>query len=152
MELGQTVCLPNNPDCDSCPVHSKCLAFANKSQAVSPAPKAKKDFIQENLVLHIPVNRGKIGLIRRDQSSKFLKNTLGFHTRHLKSLPGGAIATVSHNITHHKITAAVTSSPWDPKGDSRDFTWLTPDQVEARLVSNLDRKAWHAYLKRDKSP
>jgi len=42
MELGATVCLPQNPTCDTCPVEVACFARANKKQKELPVKIKKK--------------------------------------------------------------------------------------------------------------
>ena len=41
MELGATVCLPQNPKCETCPLNALCFAFANNSMDAFPV-KTKK--------------------------------------------------------------------------------------------------------------
>jgi A/G-specific adenine glycosylase len=36
MELGETICTPQNPNCYICPIQSTCLAFKNKAQLQYP--------------------------------------------------------------------------------------------------------------------
>ena len=46
MELGATICTPNDPDCDRCPVRSCCTAFADGSQAEIPRPAIRPDIAE----------------------------------------------------------------------------------------------------------
>lgn len=41
MELGALQCVPNNPDCNKCPLIDKCLAYANNSISRYPVKQGK---------------------------------------------------------------------------------------------------------------
>lgn len=41
MEFGALQCVPQNPDCDSCPLHYKCMAYASKSVQSYPVKQNK---------------------------------------------------------------------------------------------------------------
>ena len=166
MELGQTICSPSSPLCAKCPVKTQCLAFANSSQTLAPAAKARTKFLDVNLRLEIAASACEVQLLRRPPDAKFLKGTWGFQTwiqseganggcwiidgsptkpssnRALKS-----IGSIRHSITKHKITAEVVfRTPGKAPGNA-DAKTVSPRDVERHLVSNLDRKAWSFYLK-----
>ena len=160
MELGQTTCTKQSPSCHACPMQKYCKSYEHDSQTLAPKAKAKIEYSQVGLSIFVP-KRGKlIGLKKRPNDSKFLKETWGFPTAiskgntlawdgsvslnlkaHLKS---ESIGTVKHSITSHKIKAEVF--PMTLKL-SEDLRWFESQQVEENLLSNLDRKAWKAFLK-----
>ncbi|MEY3432383.1 MAG: A/G-specific adenine glycosylase, partial [Bacteroidota bacterium] len=49
MDLGATVCKPQSPDCATCPLQKKCIAFSQKKQSLFPVKtqkvKQKKRFL-----------------------------------------------------------------------------------------------------------
>lgn len=173
MELGQTVCTPTSPACGVCPLAAGCLAFARGSQALAPAAKAKPEFRNEELRLGIFYRkRGQvleIGLAPRSHEARFLKGTAGFATLrkgrdgtwhgdgwHDKAREhvienGDVSATVKHSITNHKIAARVVGIELGAKA-TEDLEWVAEGEVERRLVSNLDRKAWHAFERQRREP
>ena len=55
-----------------------------------------------------------------------------------------------HGITNHRITASVevvdVATEAQAKALPPGARWLERDAVEAALLANLDRKAWHAFL------
>lgn len=152
MELGQQICRPTSPQCESCPVHEFCLAKSRRTQSEAPKPKIKKESIAINLQLYLLIREKKVALVERPKSAKFLRGTWGFIT----SLEGrgdgfpldrGALSIskpvghITHNITHHRIKAEVLVLPANYKVPNA--RWVEFDVIEENLISNLDRKAWH---------
>lgn len=158
MELGQTICTKQNPSCTLCPVQKSCRAFDNNSQNLAPKAKAKVQYSDVHMSLYVTQKGSLFGLTQRPKDSKFLKETWGFPTAIKEGktwqwdgsvgskwpLKSKAFATVKHSITSHKIKAEV----FHVKADKNlTFRWLKKEDVEENLLSNLDRKAWKAYLK-----
>ena len=160
MELGQTICTKQSPDCKICPVQKQCKSFKAKSQTLAPKAKAKMVYKDVIMSIYVPIKNGKIGLQLRPKDSKFLKETWGFPTAihdgkrlvwdgfnkslSRKYLGGASVGAVKHSITNHKIEATVF--PISDEFDS-DLKWYSKGEVEENLLSNLDRKAWNKYLK-----
>ncbi len=67
MELGELICIPGNPRCESCPIQQQCRALAEGKQTVLPLrlPKTKKK-IEERIVL-IAEEDGKVLLTKRPE-------------------------------------------------------------------------------------
>ncbi len=158
MELGQTVCTKQNPDCSRCPLHKVCQAAQNQSQHLAPQPKPPMAFEDVSLHLWILEHKGKIGLATRHDEARFLKGSLGFPTAHegkrgrftwdseVTCEPSPMIlGPFRHSITKHKIEAKVhlykLSKPLP------ELEWTPHEEVETRLLANLDRKAWKLYEK-----
>lgn len=156
MELGQTVCTKQNPNCAACPLQWGCLAYKNASQSLAPQTKNNAKLKELSLKVYIPfmAKTSQIALVKRPPSARFLKETWGFPTaivgengratwdgeQNLKinRRNSKTIGHVNHAITNHKLnveTRLVTAE------SSKSWNWLDIDQVEKQLVSNLDRKA-----------
>ncbi len=159
MELGQTVCTKQNPECKICPLQAVCKAKARGSQAL--APRAKPAPIFEDVTLHLAIatHKKQLGLIARHDKARFLKGTLGFPTAiegeprkfhwesPLRFRPGKEpFAEFKHSITKHKITGYVHYLGEYEKKDEA-MTWVKWEEVESQLVSNLDRKALKSFFK-----
>ena len=65
MELGATVCTPQQPRCGECPVRGECLAFATRQVDVIPAPKKRAPSPQQDLWAVGLRRAGKLLLTRR---------------------------------------------------------------------------------------
>ena len=104
--------------------------------------------------------KGKYAMTRRPETAKFLKATLGFPTliadrKHQwsgegfeapgwvkQAITAPVTSIVKHNITSHRIHARVVLVTLDRAPANAEL--LAAKDVESRLVSNLDRKAWIA--------
>lgn len=159
MELGQTVCTPAAPRCSICPLSSECLAYAKGTQSLAPAPKVRPEFKDVRMLIVIPNDGHKFLLVRRSQGAHFLKGTLGFPTflvgadgtlkpdgfqasaAFLKRVSQGQThrRVIKHNITKNKITASLVSIE-TPQDELFEASY-GKSELEAFLVSNLDRKA-----------
>lgn len=143
MELGQIYCVPIGPKCALCPVKSFCQAQKHGTQSAHPLPKPRPEFINVKMDIVIPVRKGAVGLVDRDHTARFLKNSRGFliDPEDVEELK--AIGVVKHSITKHKIVARVFIDT--RKNDLAEF--IDIDDVEPKLVANLDRKALHLLMK-----
>ncbi|MCD7748638.1 MAG: A/G-specific adenine glycosylase [Oscillospiraceae bacterium] len=65
MELGETVCLPGTPDCDSCPLKDKCLAMARGRQTDYPVMPEKRPRQIQPRTVFILTCQGRTALCRR---------------------------------------------------------------------------------------
>jgi A/G-specific adenine glycosylase len=164
MELGQTICTPLNPACERCPIATGCLARERASTQLAPAAKERAAPRDVRLELHVVRDpRGRIGLIERPPTARFLKGALGFPTAVVDAkgsrshdgaaLPlatrGELLGEVRHGITHHRITAAVVVSDKAAWPAGAAWSWVAASAVEERLIANLDRKAWNLWRKSD---
>ena len=65
MDLGATICLPQNPTCTSCPVQTICQALATKSVAKFPEKKPSREKPIEQRTCLILTQGGKVHVNRR---------------------------------------------------------------------------------------
>jgi len=65
MDLGATICLPQNPACTSCPVQTICQALATKSVAQFPEKKPSREKPVEQRTCLILTQGGKVHVNRR---------------------------------------------------------------------------------------
>jgi A/G-specific adenine glycosylase len=160
MELGQLVCTPTGPQCGACPLQFGCLAFERGSQALAPAAKTKPEV--RDVAMRLTVLRdkkGRVAIFDRPATARFLKGTHGFLTalgdEDGRFVADGGVglargirtehaATVKHSITNHRIKVDVRVATAAPNEAPAGATWIAAADVERHLVSNLDRKAWHA--------
>jgi A/G-specific adenine glycosylase len=163
MELGQRVCTPSKPDCNSCPLRAGCLAFQKNSQHLAPAPKLRPEFENVRLALMVPVRRRREGefevaLVARGQDHKFLKESRGFwytdgsFTPPAKSENAGSF---NHNITRHKIHASVhviDTKTFPALMAKENPDWIPAGEVEKELIASLDLKAWRLVKRHSLAP
>ena len=124
MELGATLCVPQQPRCAECPVASSCAACSTQ-RIDSMSASAKKEFKNVVWPLAIVMNKGKILLRRRRESgmlaglwelpggeTKRGESLHGCLRRHLQGLNRALtheirIGEIRHSITHRKIRAPI---------------------------------------------
>jgi A/G-specific adenine glycosylase len=162
MELGATVCLPNQPLCLQCPVRSVCAAARLGLQSEIPAIPVKP--MSKRIVLAVLVleYRGRILLtschkphfipghwalpclpVSKEQSAeesvqKLCREILG------KTLCVAKVAKISHSISHYRISALAFFGKAAAINrhllKTGDFSWLDKHQDRSLLTSSLFRK------------
>ena len=65
MELGETVCVPGTPDCESCPLAEICASCAGGTQAAYPVMPEKKQRRVRERTIFLLLHEGRAGLRRR---------------------------------------------------------------------------------------
>jgi A/G-specific adenine glycosylase len=68
MDLGATLCKRSKPNCEQCPLQSRCLAFAQGRQAELPHKKPKKAIPTKHTHMLIPFINGSILMYKRPSS------------------------------------------------------------------------------------
>ncbi len=77
MEFGSMQCKPVNPDCENCPVHNSCFAFAKK--AVSELPvKTKKTKIRNRYFYYLVINHKRNFYIKQRTEKDIWKGLYDF--------------------------------------------------------------------------
>jgi len=66
MELGQTICLPDEPVCLNCPIKHICTGFQKNLQNLIPEKKVKVSVMKKTALL-ILVNKGRILLYKKEK-------------------------------------------------------------------------------------
>lgn len=118
MELGATVCFPENPQCLLCPLLSQCQAAQKGLQAEFPQMPKTVETVEIPMAALLIERKGKVLVRKRPQEERWLKGMWEFPSaegktfeealRKLeKSLKVRAqrkeLHEVRHQITHHKI-------------------------------------------------
>lgn len=65
MDLGSLICLPENPRCESCPLHDQCASRAHGTQSLLPVRAKKKPRRIENLTVFVLKDEGGLWVRRR---------------------------------------------------------------------------------------
>ena len=141
MELGETICLPENPRCAECPWGRSCAAKAQGLQdrlpVLGPRPK-----ISDLRLSCLWIERdGSILLFKRGPKELILKNLWGLpEERQVKARKGAPIKTVRHAITRYRITLTLRRGRLiGPK--PRQTRWVARKRLKDFLVSSLWLKA-----------
>jgi len=65
MELGATVCRPQRPDCDNCPVQCFCLAFQKNTTDQYPRRTPSKPIPEHHIAVGVVSHNGRLLITRR---------------------------------------------------------------------------------------
>jgi len=141
MELGATICVPQNPFCLLCPVARFCQARSNGTAAQRPVKKKMKKqepWVWEMLVIR---RNGAVALVKEDNGTPWLKKTWvlpGRASPWTKS--GNPESDFRHSITHHKIFVKLKFGPPSLLRD-RQVKWVKTAQIKEVGTSSIVRKA-----------
>jgi A/G-specific adenine glycosylase len=145
MELGATVCRPEQPACLLCPLRARCVALAAGKVAEIPAPKVPP----RRQALHLAVAAARRGeailLVRRDGTGLFgglwelpgVECTPGSELEALRSrwpgLDARPLGRVERTLTHRALTLEIFAvERLSPPDGAR---WVTPREAETLGIS-----------------
>jgi A/G-specific adenine glycosylase len=154
MELGATICLPQNPRCGECPVKGACVArisdriarFPELPQRTASTERRLAAFVLERdgryLVRQRParvVNQGlwefpNLELDKGLTLAELARRHLGLNLSLARTLP-----TIRHTITRYRITLKVFRCP-APRKSITDGKWLTLRELQKLPFPSADRR------------
>lgn len=141
MELGATLCRPQNPSCLLCPLSEACLAL--KQDHIDRLPLKKPKRASEIWIWRAEIyqSQGRLAIIKNPEAP-FLKNqwTLPGQLERASKKPDHY--DFQHAITHHKIYVQVTRKK--SKFHNRQnlpLSWVTPKGLKAKAPFSLIQKA-----------
>ncbi len=147
MELGATVCTPQNPICLLCPWKKNCIAL--QTDLISQIPRKKPRKKSEVWVWKVQLIRigEKVALINNDYAP-FLKGRMIF--------PGGVVQQnerpktfdLKHGITHHEIYIQIyrKTGLQPSKHQMESWQWVSTKDIKKINPSNLMQKVLEKVL------
>ncbi len=146
MELGATICLPENPRCAKCPVHVHCAAHAQRRESEFPV-RGKRPVTQEKTTVALVCRRDREVLIQRQpkearwgglwmfpfwDDAKTMHRETGITQRQMKPL-----LNVQHSFTRYRIHLEVFESflPYRPPFPFESRWIRIPDLVQFAFPS-----------------
>ena len=156
MELGATLCLPENPQCLLCPLMSLCQARQKGLQNELPEMPKAKETVEVPMAALLVEQKGKILLRKRPPEEKWLKGMWEFPSAEgktfeeaLQKLEKGLklkahrreLREVRHQITHHKIQLRLfKGGPLKATGIPKGFQWVKPASLAGFPFSSAQNK------------
>ena len=163
MELGATVCTPEDPGCPQCPVRTSCAAFANGQQLETPLRPAR---VAPTSVTEIAVavhRSGRYLMLRRPPGVRWagLWDFVRFawedgRRQSLDGIAGAVhehagvavevaerIAEIRHSVTRFRITLCCYAAEWtggEIDRSGREFRWVPPRRFASLPLSVTGRK------------
>jgi A/G-specific adenine glycosylase len=146
MDIGATLCRPDNPACPACPVHQTCQAFHDGAPTDYPGKKTKSARKALRIAFAWIEDKGALLLEQRgldglwpglwelpSASGPRAKHELGQRLGHKLGRP---LVRITHELTHRRVSASVYQA--SAKARSGQKWWKEP--LSAPL-SSLARKA-----------
>jgi A/G-specific adenine glycosylase len=164
MELGATICRPQNPQCLLCPWQSLCRACQEGNQSAYPAPKPRKDIPHYDVVAAVTVREDHRVLVARRRPDAMLgglwefpggkretgESLIAALQRELHEEMGidievgEEIIVINHAYTHFRITLfafycrLMSGTPHCIQ--CADFKWASVAEIRALPMAVTDRK------------
>jgi len=140
IEIGATICTPQNPSCMLCPLRETCGAYAAHLQHELPLKKPRKSL--EIWVWEPEIIQQKSGAIAltKNEYAPFLKGQMIFPGQVYKSKTRPKDYHYKHTITHHSIYVRIKKQKTSSKA-SKDWQWIKIDQIKKVSPVSLIQKA-----------
>lgn len=163
MDLGATICIPQNPTCLLCPLLGMCESQTLGVQNERPVVKRKPPTPHYNVAAAIIKHRGRFLITQRPLDkllgglwefpggkqepnerlseclAREIKEELGMHIE-----VGEQRLTLKHAFTHFKITLHVFEATWisgDPQAlEVAAFKWVRPSEFDDYAMGKTDRQ------------
>jgi A/G-specific adenine glycosylase len=143
MELGATICLPNNPQCLICPVSDLCRARHGGRETDLPVRGKRQDSVQEKRQLFWIEREGELLVWQRPSTSRLMPGFWELPGQ--AQLPGVAVGrklgSFRHTITFHRYLFEVAEVQTQALEPSCDCQWMPLRELDSRPVSTILRKA-----------
>jgi A/G-specific adenine glycosylase len=153
MELGETVCLPRDPDCPNCPVASDCRARQERPDPGSLPVRHRKAARPHVVASVVALSSGDRWLVRKRPANGLLgglwelpggrveagETFRGAAARELREETGLAarslvrLGIVRHSYSHFSVSLHVFRGTWDGAGRPRGeapLRWVTRPQFD----------------------
>jgi A/G-specific adenine glycosylase len=140
MELGATICTPQNPTCLLCPWQKHCVAYHTDQIAKLPRKKPRKESEVWVWTAQVLRKGDKVALIANDYAP-FLKGQLIFPGSIKQQNQKPKTFDLKHGITHHDIYIRIEKSTEKPiKSNSKELQWIAVKDIKKVSPSNLLQK------------
>jgi A/G-specific adenine glycosylase len=142
MELGATICMPQNPTCLMCPVRDACEARKQDTMTKLPLKKPKRNkeiWVWQTAVVE---KNGRI-LLCKSKATPFFKDQwlLPGEAKQVKTAPKNF--HFRHSITHHDIFVTLIE-PSSSILDSVEKKWVKASELRRHVPASLVEKALSA--------
>ncbi len=155
MDLGATVCTPQNPSCLLCPLNAMCKACAEGSQSLYPCKKnLPRTVRREDVAVFVRDEQGRVLIERRSgerRNQGFWQMPLAEDTDHKKAvsyfrkkhirLEEKQLTQLKHAITKFQITVKLYPGQTDAKfKEKKDLRFVTAEELEQLPVTASHNK------------
>ncbi|MCB0348350.1 MAG: hypothetical protein KDD37_05915, partial [Bdellovibrionales bacterium] len=139
MEVGATICLPQNPNCLLCPFQKNCVARKQGTQSTLPLKKDKKKNEIWHIQLFLLKNKNKIAF-HKNQTLPFLKDEMLWPLEGKKLNVKPKEYHFRHSVTHHEIYVEISqTSP--SRLAKNSLVWIQANEIKKISPFSLTTKA-----------
>ena len=138
IELGALTCTPRQPDCNACPLASRCVAGASGVPEAYPAPAARRTPPTRRRYARAIADADGIWLSRRPEKG-LLGGLWGVVQVDVRP-PGRELAVVKHTYSHFRLELAVIHAAAPEPHDPQLGTWVPWARVGELALSTVDAK------------
>jgi A/G-specific adenine glycosylase len=167
MDLGATICIPQNPRCLICPLMKLCKARQNGTQNQRPVKSPKKEVPHHINAAGVIINRGKVLLAKRP-SKGLLGGMWEFPNGRVKRNPlaglAGALKTgynlrlradsqsvrkaeplgiVHHGYSHFSVSVYAYACELESKPNGENLKWVPIRDLDQYPMGRIDRQIAH---------
>ncbi len=144
MELGATICLPQNPKCLICPMFHVCEARKAGTVDQIPLRKPKRSSEIWEWTPHIQIKKDKVRIVKNDYAP-FLKGQwlLPGEAKLKKTKPKAF--TFRHSITHHDIFVTLPMTAKSKLTLAREEKWISLEKLTEIVPFSLVKKTMKAH-------
>ncbi len=151
MELGATVCTPQNPSCPLCPWRKTCVALHSGEIENLPLKKPRRQKELWSWKPQVRLHAKKIALVKNDYAP-FLKGQwiLPGEALRLKARP--ARFAYRHTITHHEIFVLEPEKKTVARDGKKspEIFWVPVQQLSEWIPSSMILRAVEIHLEKSK--
>lgn len=149
MELGATVCVPDNPLCLLCPVVKECEAHATGTVSSHPFKKEKTvyhDVEMTAAVIHkgsrvLMVKREGLGILKGMWELPMVEGSLKTLLEKWPVRPVRHLKPVKHSVLNRRLKILPVVCEVTRKSPvNRETCWIRPDELSRLASSSMNRK------------
>ena len=137
MDIGATICLPKNPNCELCPLTDICKGQGEPT--LYPTKKKRVVPTREQNIM-ISVYNEELSLTQR--TGKFLHGLWGFESVEVPLCASEYIGEVTHAYTHFKLICKVYIYYENTPAQSKYFS---EEEIQKLAISKVDEKIVKLY-------
>jgi A/G-specific adenine glycosylase len=143
MELGATVCKPNQPQCGSCPVRQSCVAYQTNEVDNFPVPKPKPTITRYREEILIPIFGVEVGIVETHSLNWWqglsLLPLVSQCSHEIENKWLEHLGEIQYTVTNHKITAAISCYQFEVRPPN--LKWISKNEIDSVPVPAPHRKA-----------
>ncbi len=139
MEVGATVCLPQNPACMLCPLQKNCTARIAGTQSAYPLKKTKRASEIWQVKVFVQANKSELALAK-NKTLPFLRDELLWPVEGEKVNTKPKSYHFKHSVTHHEIYVEIFAGR--PSRQAKNsLVWIQADEIKKISPFSFTTKA-----------